>query len=167
MVQGIHSFSCNMIFMILANRSFHTLSRRFVGLNNASVFCLALLFILTYLPVLFTMSLARHRSWHGNLQLSTCILHDIVEFFIIWSNEINTTQFSCIVEHRFFDSPKLWPQSVWSGCRLFSCQPLSGPCISIRWLFIQYGESCFFLSKDQTSLESHQCSNSHQCASLA
>ena len=38
--------------------------------------------------------------------------------------------------------PNLWPQSVWPGGRLFSCQSLPRPCISIRRFFIQYGESC-------------------------
>ena len=126
-----------MIFMIFVKGSFHTLPRRFVGLNNASVFRLAILFNATGFPVLLTLSLARHCDWHRNFQFSTRILHDILEFFIIWINEVNTTQFSGIVELRFCDSPlmlffafrrvrhifpNLGPQSVWSGGLLFSCQ---------------------------------------------
>ena len=36
----------------------------------------------------------------------------------------------------------LWPPSVWPGGRLFPCQSPSRPCISIRWIFIQYSECC-------------------------
>ena len=91
--------------MILVKRSFHALSPRFVGLNNASVFCLALLSNATGFPARITLNLARHCSWHRNFQLSTRILHDVLEFFIIRINEVDTTQFSDIVELRFFDSP--------------------------------------------------------------
>ena len=63
-------------------------------------------------------------------------------------NEVNTTQFSGIVDFRFLDGPLLpffafrrirqifpilWPHRVWLGSELFSCQSLSGPCTSIRW----------------------------------
>ena len=100
---------------------------------------------------------ARHCGWHRNFQLSTRILHDVFEFLIIRISEVNTMQFSGIVELRFFDSPlwlffalrrirhifpNLWPQSVWSGGRLFSCQSPARPCISIQWFSIQYGEPC-------------------------
>ena len=39
-VQRTHSFPCNMIFMTFMKSSVHTLPRRFVGFNNACVFCL-------------------------------------------------------------------------------------------------------------------------------
>ena len=54
------SFSCNMIFMILVKRSFHVLPRRFIGLNNASVFDLAIVFNAIGFPVLLTFKFARH-----------------------------------------------------------------------------------------------------------
>ena len=67
------------------------------------------------------------------------ILHNpcFLEFFIRWIKEVNTKQFSSIVKLWFFDSPLLifsslrrfwhifpyfWPQKVWSGGRLLSCQ---------------------------------------------
>ena len=124
-------------FMIFMKRSFHAVSRRLVGFDNGSVFCLALLFNAAGLPVLLASSFARHCSWHRNTQLSTRVFHDILEFFTSWINEVNTTQFSSIVKPRFFDSPlllffalrrfryifpNLWPQSVWCGGRLLSCQ---------------------------------------------
>ena len=36
--------------------------------------------------------------------------------------------------------PYLWPQIVRPGCRLFLHQTPPGPCIPIRWFFIQYRE---------------------------
>ena len=41
--QWINSFPCNMISMILVKRSFHALPRRFVGFNDACVFCLTII----------------------------------------------------------------------------------------------------------------------------
>ena len=139
-----------MVLVTLVKRSFHTLSRRFIGLNNSRTRSA------TSFPVRYSLGLARHCCCHRNFQLSTRILHDILDFFIIWINEVNTTQFSCIDELRFLDSPllfffafrlvrqvfpHLWPQSVWSGCRLFTCQCLSRPWKSIRWFFILWRSS--------------------------
>ena len=73
--QWIHSFSCHMIFVILV-----TLPRRFIGLDNASVFCLALLFKATSFLVLLTFNFARHCGWHRNFTLSTRSLHEIRKF---------------------------------------------------------------------------------------
>ena len=127
------------------------------ALTMQSYFCLTIFRNATGLPVLFASDFAIHCSWHRNFQLSTCILHDILEFFMCWINEENKPQFSSIVELRFFDSPLLlfslrfdasdfsfhiWPYILWSGGRLFSCQSPPGPCISIQWFFVQYGESC-------------------------
>ena len=75
-----HSFSCNMILMVLVKKSFHACPRRIVGLNNSSVFCLALLFKAKVFPV-SRWIFARNRGCHRNFQLSTCILHDIFKNF--------------------------------------------------------------------------------------
>ena len=146
-----------MIFMTFMKSSFQTLSRRFVGFNIASVFCLAILFNAKVFPVLATLKIARHCGWHQDFQLSTSILHNILDFFICWINEVNTTQCSSIVELQFVHSPlslfsslrrfrhifpHLWRQSVWAGGRLFSCQSPTGPWKSIWWFLIQFCESC-------------------------
>ena len=146
--QWINPLSCNMIFMISVRRSFHAFPHRFIGLNNTSIFCLAILFNATGFPVLITLKFARHCGWHRNFQLSTRIFHDILKSLIIRINEVNTTQYSGIVQLWFLDSPlllffafqriahifpNLWPQSVWPGGRLFSCQSAPGPIVSIRW----------------------------------
>ena len=136
-VQLLNSSSCNMIFMTFMKSSFHTLSRRFVGFNDTCVFCLTIFRDAAGFPVLFASVFARHCSWHRNFQLSTRIFHDILEFFVSWINEVNTTQSSGIVELWFLDGPllllfsfrrfrqifpSLWPQGVWSGGRLVFCQ---------------------------------------------
>ena len=60
-----------MIFMTFMKSFFDTLSRRFVGLNNASVFCLAPVLNAASLPVLLTMKSCKalqlaytHSSWY-------------------------------------------------------------------------------------------------------
>ena len=100
--QQIHPFSCNVTFMTLVRRSFHALPRSFIGLNNASVFCLALVNA-TGFPALLTLKFARHCGWHRNFQLSTRILNNILRFSIIKINEVNTTQSPGIVDLRFCD----------------------------------------------------------------
>ena len=157
MVQWINSSSCNMIFMTFMKSSFHTLSRRFVGFNNAGVFCLTNCLNAVGFPVLFASGFAKHCSWHRNFQLSSRIFHNLLEFFVSGINEVNTTQLSGIVKLRFFDSPLLPLFScrrfrhifLISGhkesglevvCFLVSLLPR--PCIPIRWCFIQYRISC-------------------------
>ena len=147
--QWIPSSHCNVIFMTFMKSSFHTLSRRFVGFNSACVLCLALLFNATGFPVLFVSGSARHCCLHRNFQLPTHI-------FIISMNSSSAGSMKWIPRNflavssfgfsiaRFcfslrFDAsdifPNFWPQRVWSGCRLLSCQSLPGPSISIRLFF--------------------------------
>ena len=118
-----------------------------------------------FVPVFLASSFARHCSWHRT-ELPT--FHEILKFAIIRIYGVNTTQFSCIVRPRFFDShpfaflcvrrvrhifPNLWPQNLWSGGRLFSCQSLRGPCISI----ILWNLSAYL-----TILDLHQRSNNRR-----
>ena len=78
--------------MTFMKGSFQTLSGIFIGLNNAGVFCLTIFRTATGLAVLFTSGFARHCCKHRNFQLSTRRLHNILEFFIRWINEVNTTK---------------------------------------------------------------------------
>ena len=83
--------------------SFHSDSERFVTFNNTSVFCLvssnsAAGFNATSVQ---GSSFTKHCCWHRNCQLSTSILHDILEFSMFRTNEVNTTQSSGIVKLRW------------------------------------------------------------------
>ena len=95
-------------------------------------------------------------------------------FLTRWVHEVNTSQFSCIVKLRFFDSPllllfsywrfwhvfpHLWPQGGWPGCRLLPCQSPPGPCTSIPRFFVQVPWTKWSLSTYLTSLGPHQRSN--------
>ena len=164
--------------MILVRRSFHAFPRRFVGFNNASIFCLVFSNRATGLPVLATLKFAVHCSWHRNFQLSTRIFHKTLEFLIIRINEVNTTQFFSIVELRFFDSPlllffafrrirhifpNLWPQSVWSGCGLVFLSVFSQTMyIHPSGGFSSNTVNLVTLSTYLTILDLHQRSNSHR-----
>ena len=109
----------------------------------------------TGLPVLSSSGFARHCCWHRNFQLSQRMFYSFLEFLVRWNNEVNTSQFSCIIKLGFLDSPFgvlfsfwrfwhvfpfLWPKGVKPGCRLLPSVSPPGPCISIWWFFIQYGE---------------------------
>ena len=83
----IQSSSCNMVFMIFVWSSFQTLSRRFVGFNNASVFCLASIRSATSFPVRYSIGHARHCCWHRNFQLSPRVLKNFSKLLIRWINE--------------------------------------------------------------------------------
>ena len=90
----------------LMKSSFHSLSRRFIGFNDACVFCPAIIQNITNFLVLSSGS-AKHCCWHRNFLFSMRILHHILKLSIIRINQINTTQFHCIVDLRFFGSPLL------------------------------------------------------------
>ena len=60
----------------------HALPRKFISVNNANVFCLVSSDGAAGFPATSAQwSFTRHCGWHRNFQLSTRILHDILEFF--------------------------------------------------------------------------------------
>ena len=168
-----------MILMKLVKRSFHAFPRRLVDFKNANVFCLAHPFQRYKSRVyLSRWSLARHCSWHRNFQFSTCSLHDIFEFSIVTINEVNSTQFSSIVELRFFDCATFAIPCVWtlptclskiSGHKVSGLEVVcflvslsSGQWKSIRCFFIQYGEFCETCPRIWQFLDLHQLSNNRR-----
>ena len=159
------SFPCNVFFTIFKKSSFQTLSRRFVGLNDACVFCLVSIRSATSFLVLSS-------PWSCETLLLALELPTFSAFFfffffffcnsffklrICWINELNTARnllalssFGFSIAHFlfFFSSrcfwhvvPYLWPKAIKSGCRLFFRQTLPRPCVSIWKFFVQYGES--------------------------
>ena len=131
--------------MILVERSFHELRCRFIGLNNASVFCLVFFNYVTSFVVLCTLKFARH--WGSNfLRAFFMISYSPSSGSIkqIPRNFLALSSFSFSIAHFCFSLTfrRVGPQSVWCGGRLFSCQSHPETCVSIRWFFIQYGESC-------------------------
>ena len=65
MLQWIVTLSCNVVLMIFVWSSFQTLSRRFVGFNDACVFCLTIVQNATSFPVLFASGSAKHAAGIG------------------------------------------------------------------------------------------------------
>ena len=83
--------------------------------------------------------------------IGTYVFHCSFELLIRWINEVNTAQSSSVVKLRFIDStflflfsvrcfwhlfPSLQRQVIRPWCRLFLCQPLTGPCIHIWRVFL-------------------------------
>ena len=102
------------------------------------------------------------------IQLSTRFCHNILEFFISWINEVNTTLFSSIVKPRFLDSPLLLffafstlptylSKSLATKCRVWKSFAFLS--VSIQWFFIQFCEPC---STYLTILDLHQRSNNRR-----
>ena len=97
--------------------------------------------------VLFASGSARHCCWQRNFQLSTRIAHNLLELFICWINEVNTTQFSCIVKLRFFDStlPTYLSKILATKCLVWRSFVFLS--VSLRTMYFhlvvfhQYGES--------------------------
>ena len=146
-----------MIFMISVRNSFHAYSHRFVGFNNTSIFCLVFSNCATSFPVQTTLESTRHCCWHRNFQLSTSGIHCELEFFIVWFKEEYSSPLSGIVELWFPDSPSLLcflfavsdicfhtSGHTLSGREVdrFLVRSLPGPCVSVRWPFVQENESC-------------------------
>ena len=115
-VTQFHSSSCNMMFMIFVMRSFHAYPHSFVGFTNTSIFCLVFSNCDTGFPVLATLEFLRRCGWHRNFQHSTSIFHYTLEFLIIRINEINTAQFSGIIEFWFLDGPLLFLTFLATKC---------------------------------------------------
>ena len=64
--------------------------------------------------MLLASSFSKRCSWHRSFQLSTRVFHDL---FISWINEVNATQFSSIVELRFFSTiPTVLSKSLATKC---------------------------------------------------
>ena len=118
--QGIDSFSCNVVFTIFMWSSSQKLSRRFVGFNDACIFCLANARKPTGVPVLASPDLARHGCSHRSIQLFPRVLKGFREL---------TSQFSSILTH-------FWPASTLlrGHLALATLSPLvNDPQILERW----------------------------------
>ena len=73
----IHPFCSDVILMRFVSSSFWPWSRAFVGINNTSVFYLALLNIAMGFSTALYRYFARHCCWHRNFQLSTSGFHSL------------------------------------------------------------------------------------------
>ena len=136
-----------MVFMI-----FQTLSRRFVGFNNACIFCLGSIRSASSFFVL-----AKHccSVWISNLfrafltvSLNSTSLSSMKQ---IPRNLLALSSFGFSIAHLFFFSLPcfwhvflyVWPQEVRPGCRLFLRQPRPPTMFThLEFFFVQYGESC-------------------------
>ena len=81
--QWIHSFSCNMIFMILVRSSFHSNSHTFVSFNNTRMFRLVFSNCATGFPVRTTLKFLGITAGIG-------ISNFLREFLVFKIGEVNT-----------------------------------------------------------------------------
>ena len=95
----------------------HTHSCGFISFQNARKFCLN--FVGCTTPTIFR-NFTRHSRSHWCFQLHTCVLDGFLEFHILGVDEIDPTQFSCVVEMNFFFSP-LSASKVWLLVRRDGC----------------------------------------------
>ena len=123
--QWIHSFCCNVIFMISVRNSFQSDFQRFASFNNTSVFCLMFSNTAAGVPAAlaywsFTRHWCCHRNFHSNFPLA---------FFMIRMNSSSSgpikklprnllalSSFGFSMAHFWFslrfdasDLPHIWP----------------------------------------------------------
>ena len=116
-LQWILTFSCNMIFVIWWCRVSHTHSCGFISFQNTRKFCLV--FVRSATPTILH-NFAGHSRSNWRLQFLTCVLDGFLEFLILGVDEINSTQFSCVIEMNLFFRPFLLSPSAWHSCPLTS-----------------------------------------------
>ena len=148
MCHGSKSFSSNAIFMCFGLQRFCSLPRRFVGFHFSAIHCFELSFVATLrLCIRFHNARMRfvhpptgHGCGHRSFQFSPRVFWNFFVLFVIWIDEVNSSQSSSIVELWFFFCPFLffsilsgftnfrpnfWPYMIWSGCRLNLFQSLT------------------------------------------
>ena len=111
------------------------------------------------------------------LQLSPCILDDILVIFVTWINRINSCQISGIMEFWFLDGPLLLlsflscfsnprpsvrPYVMWMWCRVNFCQSPPGPHVSFWKSLVQFAWILWILSAKLTNFCFRRHSNNHQ-----
>ena len=108
------------------------------------------LVLLRVFPFLFFLAgLARHGGSRWCFQFLSSILNCFLELSVLRVNEVDSSQYSSIIEFRFFIGPFLpllqlsissqfrpvfRTKMIWPGCQLLSCQSPPGPHIS-DWRF--------------------------------
>ena len=100
----ILTFSCNMVFVIMWFRILHTHSGGFIGFQNTRKFCLV--FVRSATPTIFHNFTGHSRS-HWCFQLLTRVLDGILEFLVLPVDEIDPSQFSCVIQMEPFIRPLL------------------------------------------------------------
>ena len=141
-----------MILKRCVHSSLDSWSCALVGINSTNVFCLAFPKIAVGLSTASYSFFARHRCCHRNFQLSSSGFDCELELFIVWFDEVYSSQLSGIIEFGFLDGPSLfcflfgcightrphiWTYVVRTRSILFSCKSPPGPCVPIRWPFVQ------------------------------
>ena len=91
-----------MVLMIMRYRISHTHSRRFISFQNTRKFCFN--FVGSITPTIFH-NFTRHRKSHWCFQLLTRVLDGLFEFRILWVDETDSSQFSCVVKRELFIRP--------------------------------------------------------------
>ena len=138
----MQTFCNDMILMRFVYRSFQPWSCALVGINNKSKSCLAFLNIAVGLPTALYWYFARQCCWHRNFKLSSSGFDYELKIFIVWLDEVSSSQLSGIIEFGFLDGPSLFcflsgcightrphirPYVVTTRSILFSCKSPPGP----------------------------------------
>ena len=93
-----------MVFVMLRYRVSHTHSCGFISFQNTRTFCLNFVGYTT--PTIFP-NFAGHSKSHWCFQLLTRVLDRFFEFLILWVDEIDPSQFSCVFKMELFIRPLL------------------------------------------------------------
>ena len=119
---------------------------RFVRIDNTSIFGLAIPNTAAGFTAAIHRCSTKHCCGHRNFKLSTSVFHGVLEFFIFWFNEEDTSQSSGIIELWFLDSPLLLRFA-------FRCIRHTLPHI---WPYIVGSWGCLFLRQSSQTMSFHQ-----------
>ena len=151
----IEPFLLDVIFMILKQSSFQTLSRRFVTVHDACILRSASVRFAASFRALMVLDLTKHDCFHWQFQLFRAFFHGFFQLNIFWIDKIDASQFPelssfgfsiahCCFSLRWaaFHIPNQISGDKWSGLHvawiLVSRSP--GPCAPIWRFFVQYSE---------------------------
>ena len=92
MIRRIHPFFSDMILVMFLYCSQLPWSRAFVGINNTSILCLAFPNTAVGFSTVLYRYFARHCCWYRNIQLAPSGFHYELQLFIVWFDEVYSTQ---------------------------------------------------------------------------
>ena len=104
MSQWIVTLSCSMVFVSMWFRIPHTHSGGFISFQNTRKFCHV--FVRSATPTILH-NFTWHSRRHWRFQFLTRVLNGLFEFFVLRVDEIDPSQFSCVIKMELFIRPLL------------------------------------------------------------
>ena len=172
--------------MILGLRRFHSLPCGFMRFNSTTRRCFGILLgfnfrLRSHLRDAIGWFITRRGWCHRSFQFPPRVFENFFVLFVIWIDEVSSSQSSSIVEPwvfllpiPFFSilsafsnfRPNFWPYMIWSGSRLNLCQSLPDHMCPCGGFSFNRVNMVNLLSKNLANVGLNRHSNNHQFVSL-